>query len=146
MTGTTSKSSVLRSVAMAILALFSGGASHWAAGEVTAAEVATPAFQTIVPKDLLQMLEHKDFVLVNVHIPYEGEIAATDAFIPFDQIAANLDKLPADKTAKIVLYCRSGRMSEIAATTLANLGYTDVEHLAGGMIAWEAAGQQLLHK
>lgn len=141
-----SKTSLSRLAALVLVTLLGWETSHLGAGSTAAAELVAPGFQTITSQDLLQMLEHKDFVLVNVHIPYEGEIAATDAFIPFDQIAANLDKLPADKTAKIVLYCRSGRMSEIAATTLANLGYTDVEHLAGGMIAWEAAGQQLLHK
>jgi len=136
----------LRVAALLLPTLLAGGTFFWNAGEVVAAESTTAAFQTITPKDLAQMLQHKDFVLVNVHIPYEGEIAQTDALIPFDQIAANLDKLPADKTATIVLYCRSGRMSEIAATTLAGLGYTHVAHLGGGMIGWEAAGQSLLHK
>ena len=129
-----------------LLALLGWESFPFNAGSAAAAEVETPGFQTITSQDLPQMLQHKDFVLVNVHIPYEGEIAKTDVFIPFDQIAANLDKLPSDKTAKIVLYCRSGRMSEIAATTLASLGYTHVDHLAGGMIGWEASGQPLLHK
>lgn len=129
-----------------LLALLGGESSRFIVGRAAAAEVTNAGFKTITTQDLVQMLQHKDFVLVNVHVPYEGEIANTDVFIPFDQIAANLDKLPADKTAKIVLYCRSGRMSEIAATTLASLGYTNVDHLAGGMIGWEAAGQPLLHK
>ena len=132
--------------ALLLVALLSGGTAFLTVGTAVAAAATSATFETISSQDLQQMLQHKDFVLVNVHIPYEGEIAQTDAFIPFDQIASNLDKLPADKTAKIVLYCRSGRMSEIAATTLAGLGYTHVDHLAGGMIGWEAAGQQLLHK
>lgn len=132
--------------ALMLVALLSGGTAYLTAGTAVAAAAISAIFETISSQDLQQMLQHKDFVLVNVHIPYEGEIAQTDAFIPFDQIAANLDKLPADKTAKIVLYCRSGRMSEIAATTLAGLGYTHVDHLAGGMIGWEAAGQPLLHR
>ncbi|TIV73305.1 MAG: rhodanese-like domain-containing protein [Mesorhizobium sp.] len=62
---------------------------------------------------------------------------------PYDKIDRNLDKLPADKNAKIVLYCRSGRMSEIAADQLSKLGYLHVSHLSGGMIAWQASGHAL---
>lgn len=92
---------------------------------------------------LALMLENKDFPLINVHIPYAGEIEGTDEFIPFDQIEQNIDKLPDDKDAKIVVYCRSGSMSAISARRLVELGYTDVWNLDGGMIAWEASGQPL---
>jgi len=83
-------------------------------------------FTVLHSAELAAILKNKAFFLVNVHVPYEGEIKDTDAFIPFDKIADNLSKLPASKDAKIVLYCRSGRMSEIAARELAKLGYTRV--------------------
>jgi len=89
------------------------------------------------------MLKNKDFVFVNVHIPFEGDIAATDLSVSYDQIAQNLSQLPSDKNAKIVLYCRSGRMSEIAAEELVSLGYTNIWNLEGGMVEWEQAGFDL---
>jgi len=104
------------------------------------------SFGTLTSSQLAAMLEKKDFFFVNVHTPYEGEIKDTDAFIVFDKIADNLDKLPKDKAAKIVLYCRSGRMSEIAAEELVRLGFSQVSHLSGGMIAWKKSGYEIIEK
>ncbi len=53
-------------------------------------------------------------------------------------------ELPAAADAKIVVYCRSGSMSAVAAKSLAGLGYTNVWNLDGGMIAWDEAGYPLL--
>ena len=95
---------------------------------------------------LARMLARKEFPLVNVHIPYEGEIAGTDLFIPFDQVEAKLAELPADRSAKLVLYCRSGSMSATVARALVRLGYTNVWNLDGGMIAWKQTGHPLVQK
>jgi len=92
---------------------------------------------------LSDFLQKKNFTLVNVHIPYEGELPQTDRFIPFDEIATKLDQLPA-KDAPIVLYCRSGRMSTDAAQVLVEQGYTNVFELDGGFNAWVADGHELL--
>ena len=103
-------------------------------------------FATLNSVQLAAMLRGKNFFFVNVHIPYEGEIRDTDAIIPFDQIANNLDKLPWDKSASIVLYCRSGRMSQVAAEELSRLGYTQVSHLSGGMVDWKENGYEIIEK
>ena len=106
------------------------------------------AYNNINADELDSMLKKKDFVFVNVHIPFEGNIADTDLSIPYDQITepANLAQLPSDKNAKIVLYCRSGRMSEIAAEALVRLGYADIWNLDGGMVQWEQEGFEIQDK
>ena len=103
------------------------------------------SYQNITSDELNAMLKNKDFVFVNVHIPFAGNIANTDLSIPYDQISIpeHLSQLPNDNNAKIVLYCRSGRMSMIAAEELVSLGYTNIWNLTGGMVAWEQAGYEI---
>lgn len=120
--------------------ILTGCQSKSVAGETVT--VSGASYQNITPVELSTMLKNKDFVFINVHIPFAGDIANTDLSIPYDQIGTpeNLSQLPVDKKEKIVLYCRSGRMSEIAASELVSLGYTNIWNLAGGMVAWEQAG------
>ena len=103
-------------------------------------------FKTISVQELKASLLNKDFTLVNVHIPYTKEIQGTDALIPYNSIAQQLDQLPRDKAAPIVLYCQSGNMSAQAAQALVNLGYTNVTDVEGGMLEWQEAGYPLIQK
>lgn len=83
-------------------------------------------------------------VLLNVHNPYEGEIASTSLSIKFDEISANAKELPTDLDTPLLVYCRSGRMSAIATKELAHLGYRNVSDLRGGMLAWVASGRSIV--
>ena len=100
------------------------------------------SYTNVTPDELNAMLKNKDFVFINVHFPFAGNITTTDLSIPYDQITESsyLAQLPSDKNAKIVLYCRSGRMSAIAAEALVSPGYTNIWDLDGGMVNWEQAG------
>ncbi len=103
-------------------------------------------YTDITSDQLREILKNKDFYMVNVHTPYEGEIEKTDAFIPYNEIDKNLDKLPKDKKTKIVLYCRSGRMSAEASQKLTELGYTNVYNQILGMHDWQSKGYPLITK
>ncbi|MBI2831317.1 MAG: rhodanese-like domain-containing protein [Chloroflexi bacterium] len=128
-------------VALLVSACARGGPNLTPGREVT---VDGKSYQVITVTQLKSMLDNKDFLLVNVHIPYAGEIKGTDLFVPYNEIEQNMSKLPADKGAKIVVYCRSGQMSSIAAKTLTRLGYTNIRDVDGGMIAWENEGYRLI--
>jgi len=125
-------------------AVGSGSAGQKAPGVVVTTESGKASYRDISPAELASMLEHKDFPLINVHVPYAGEIAGTDLFIDYREAAAKMGELPKNKDGKIVVYCRSGRMSAIAANVWADAGYTNVYNLAGGFEAWKAQGYPLL--
>lgn len=117
-------------------------------GDDPAAEVTQTAAsddsELVAPAEFAAFVaDHPDAPVVNVHVPYEGHIDGTDAFVPFDSILDSTE-LPDDRDAPVVLYCRSGAMSAEAAADLADAGYTNVVDLDGGMIAWEAAGNDLV--
>ncbi|MBI4286468.1 MAG: rhodanese-like domain-containing protein [Chloroflexi bacterium] len=104
------------------------------------------AYRDIGPNELKTMLGNKDFLLVNVHIPYAGEIEPTDLFVPYNAIEPNLGKLPTNKGSKIVLYCQSGAMSAIAAKKMVKLGYKNIWNLKGGMGEWRNQGNEIIGK
>jgi len=109
----------------------------------TVAVAATSSLLAPPPGFAEYLEQHPDTPVVNVHVPYEGHIEGTDAFVDFETIATWAG-LPDDLEAPIVLYCRSGNMSGQAAADLSALGYTNIVDLKGGMNAWIAEGFELL--
>ena len=55
--------------------------------------------------------------------------------IPYTQIEAKANEMLPDKDQLILVYCRSGRRSKIAAEALAELGYTNIKEF-GGILDW----------
>ena len=87
--------------------------------------------------------KQKGFILVDVRSPEEhqsGEIPGTDFNIDFREIKSRHRELGAKPDDHIVVYCQSGHRSNIAAETLADLGYTHVYNVSGSMNAWMEAG------
>ena len=64
----------------------------------------------------------------------EGHIAGAQQ-LAVEELLDRTGELPADKNTPIVIYCRSGRRSALAAEQLAGLGYTTLYDL-GGITSW----------
>ena len=56
--------------------------------------------------------------------------------IPYTEIENKAEEMLPDKDKLILVYCRSGRRSKIAAENLVKLGYTNVKEF-GGIIDWK---------
>lgn len=100
---------------MAVLMIW---ADLTAAGRRERPRAGPRAFETLMVGKIGQVDDRQGFMLVNIHVPYEGELPSTDAFIRVETFSSALDCLPSDRAAAIVLYSRSGRVSEIAATRI----------------------------
>lgn len=95
------------------------------------------------PQDLHTELDTKDFLLINVHIPYAGEIPKTDKHISYLDTAALKTYVGSDLDTKVVIYCLSNGMSIPAAQFLVDNGYRKIRYMDGGMSAWKSAGYTL---
>ena len=64
----------------------------------------------------------------------EGHIPGA-ILIPHDGILEKAESVLTDKDQLILVYCRSGRRSKLAAEDLKKLGYTNIKEF-GGIIDW----------
>jgi phage shock protein E len=95
-----------------------------------------------------QLLEHQakhadHLFVLDVRTPAEyaeGHVPGA-VNVPHDQLASRLAEVPRDKD--VVLYCRSGRRTALAADVLASHGYTRLSHLEGDMQAWVDRGRRV---
>jgi phage shock protein E len=93
--------------------------------------------------DKAPSLREKGFFLVDVRSVEEhdtGAIPGTDANIDFREMAKRHKEIGAGLDDHIVVYCQSGKRSNIAADILADLGYRNVYNIRGSVNAWVQAG------
>ena len=99
------------------------------------------AQQFLTPKTLLiDIREEVEFR--RGHIP--GAVFSPRGLLEFEihalvqRTASTSDVDPENR--EIVLYCGTGGRSALAAETLTNMGYRNVQSMDGGIVAWTAAG------
>lgn len=112
-------------------------------GAMSSAAMGSEPLVELTPAAFAAAVDEPLGVVINVHVPYEGEIPGTDALAAYDEID-NSAALPSEAADPILLYCLTGDMSREAAQTLMEMGYTNVRVLAGGMTAWQAEGRPII--
>lgn len=82
--------------------------------------------------------ERAKFLLIDVREDDEWQAGHIDGaiHIPRGQLEQRIQSRAPQKDQKIVVYCRSGYRSELAAQTLKTMGYNNVYSLEGGIKAF----------
>jgi rhodanese-related sulfurtransferase len=127
-------------IASTLLALMLAGCDQ----PTTTTDPVLPA--TILNSELQERIVAEDapFILdVRSADEYAGGHIAGAVNIPHTDVATRTNELPTDKNTEIIVHCRSGRRATVAEATLAELGFTNVRHLEGDYMGWEAASLPL---
>jgi len=116
------------------------------AGACGGTATVTQEIKTITPAEAYQEIQaglgDAGFVLLDVRTPEEYGAGKLAGSVNIDFYAPDFrDKLSQlDKNDHYVIYCRSGSRSGKTLTIMRELGFTHVEDIGGGMVAWAQAG------
>lgn len=95
-------------------------------------------YEMITAEDTKKIMDtEKDYIILDVREQdefAEGHIKGA-ILLPYTEIESKAEAVLPDKDKLILVYCRSGRRSKIAAESLVSLGYTNVKEF-GGIIDW----------
>jgi molybdopterin/thiamine biosynthesis adenylyltransferase/rhodanese-related sulfurtransferase len=102
--------------------------------------------EEIEPFEAAQEIEGGDVVLVDTREPHEYQEAHLEngKLVPPGLLRDEIATTAPDKSARTILYCRSGNRSYKAAEQLQALGYENVASMAGGILAWQEQGLPVL--
>jgi molybdopterin/thiamine biosynthesis adenylyltransferase/rhodanese-related sulfurtransferase len=98
--------------------------------------------EEIEPFEAAQEIEGGEVVLIDTREPHEYQEAHLEngKLVPPGLLGDEIAAAAPDKSARTILYCRSGNRSFKAAEQLQALGYEDVASMAGGILAWQEQG------
>ncbi|HEX4464941.1 MAG TPA: molybdopterin-synthase adenylyltransferase MoeB [Solirubrobacterales bacterium] len=102
--------------------------------------------EEIEPFEAAQEIEGGDVVLIDTREPHEYQEAHLEngKLVPPGLLRDEIAAAAPDKSARTIVYCRSGNRSYKAAEQMEALGYTDVASMAGGILAWQEQGLPVL--
>jgi len=105
-------------------------------------EEAKKGIKTISVAEAYSMFGKTGVVFLDVREPDEfkaGHIPGA-LHIPRGLLESQVEQQVSDKDITIVVYCRSGNRSALAAATLMKIGYRETLNMGGGFREWQKAG------
>jgi molybdopterin/thiamine biosynthesis adenylyltransferase/rhodanese-related sulfurtransferase len=98
--------------------------------------------EEIEPFEAAQEIEDGDVVLIDTREPHEFQEAHIEGgkLVPPGLLRDEIGSAAPEKSARTVVYCRSGNRSATAAEEMQALGYENVASMAGGILAWQEQG------
>ena len=96
------------------------------------------AYMNITAKQAKEIIDTREgYVILDTRTreEYDESHIPGAILIPHDQILVKAESVLTDKEQLILVYCRSGRRSKLAAKDLVKLGYTNIKEF-GGIIDW----------
>jgi len=131
---------VVRNLAMIGLDRVAGVIGADALETWTDAGHALEMVRQVTPAEAVQLVARGEAVMVDVrgHAEWEAGHPPGTPNIPLGYLAERIAELPLDRL--ILVQCRTGARSAIAASVLERGGRTNVANVAGGIVAWQRAG------
>jgi rhodanese-related sulfurtransferase len=124
-----------KAVALAVAAIAS-------VGLLAGCSSSNEATKKVDPVEFSEVIAQPGVIILDVRTPEEfnaGHIAnAININVADSNFSSEVSKL--DKNATVAVYCRSANRSAVATNEMAELGFTDMYDMQGGIIDWEAAG------
>ena len=99
-----------------------------------------PTVRDLTPEEVARGLEAGRIVLVDVREPNETALERFPDAVLVPLSAFDPAAIPDPAGRDVVFACRSGRRSVTASLAAQEAGFAYASHLAGGILAWKAAG------
>jgi len=96
--------------------------------------------ENLTPEQVAAGLKAGRVLLVDVREPNETAVEAYPDAVIVPLSSFDPADIPDPQGKQVVFACRSGRRSVTASLAAQDAGYPYRSHLAGGIIAWKAAG------
>ena len=129
-----------KAVALAVAAIAS-------VGLLAGCSNSNEAIKKVDPVEFSEVVKQPGVIVLDVRTPAEysaGHLAnAININLEGSDFASEVSKL--DKNSTVAVYCRSGNRSGVATEQMAELGFSDMYDMQGGILDWETAGGQVVN-